>query len=79
MSGATTPTPVGPYEASEDLKQMQWPEEDLTLTVDELGGFYPAKLGELFDNERFVVTRKLGWGGFANVWLARDLKYVCVC
>jgi hypothetical protein len=56
---------------------MQWPEENLSLNVDERGGFYPAKLGEVFDEGRFVVTRKLGWGGFGNVWLVRDGKCVC--
>jgi serine/threonine-protein kinase SRPK3 len=65
-----------PYRVSEDLKLMQWPEENLSLDVDERGGFYPAKLGEVFDEARFVVTRKLGWGGFGNVWLARDRKCV---
>jgi serine/threonine-protein kinase SRPK3 len=70
-------TPLTPYRASEDLKLMQWPEENLSLNVDERGGFYPAKLGEVFDEGRFVVTRKLGWGGFGNVWLVRDRKCVC--
>jgi serine/threonine-protein kinase SRPK3 len=74
MSGATTPTLVTPYETSEDLKQMQWPDENLTFAVGEDGGFCPAELGESFDDGRFVVTRKLGWGGFASVWLARDLQ-----
>jgi serine/threonine-protein kinase SRPK3 len=56
-------TPLMPYKVSEDLKLMQWPEENLSLDVDEYGGFYPAKLGEVFDEGRFVVTRKLGCQG----------------
>ena len=70
-------TLLTPYRASEDLKLMQWPEENLSLNIDERGGFYPAKLGEVFDEGRFVVIRKLGWGGFGNVWLVRDRKCVC--
>jgi hypothetical protein len=64
------------YQASEDLKGLQWPEESLTSTVNEGAGFYSVRLGETFDDGRFVITRKLGWGGFSSVWLARDRKYV---
>ena len=69
-------SPHSAYQASEDLKGLQWPEESLTSTANEGGGFYPARLGETFDDGRFVTTRKLGWGGFSSVWLARDRKYV---
>ncbi|EJD00046.1 kinase-like protein, partial [Fomitiporia mediterranea MF3/22] len=68
------PTPQPTYQASEDLKNMQWPEENLALSSDEGGGFYPARIGEIFDEARFVITKKLGWGGFSSVWLARDRK-----
>ena len=57
-------------------KCQWWPEEDFALSADEGGGFYPMRLGETFDNGRFVIMRKLGWGGFSSVWLARDHKYV---
>ena len=64
------------YQASEGLRAMEWPEENLTSTMIEEGGFYPARLGEAFDEGRFVITRKLGYGGFSSVWLARDRKFV---
>lgn len=64
------------YQPNEALKSLKWPEENLTSTIDEGGGFYPTRLGETFDDERFVITRKLGWGGFSSVWLARDRKCV---
>ena len=69
-------SPHPAYQASEDLKGLQWPEESLTSTANEGAGFYPVRLGETFDEGRFVITRKLGWGGFSSVWLARDRKYV---
>ncbi|KAH8925198.1 kinase-like protein [Atractiella rhizophila] len=62
------------YEANEGLKSLEWPEENLTKGREEGGGFYPVRLGESFEDGRYVVTRKLGWGGFSTVWLARDLK-----
>ena len=73
---SSVPSPQPTYEASEELKAMEWPEEDLTSTMIEGGGFYPARLGETFDEGRFVITRKLGFGGFSSVWLARDRKFV---
>lgn len=36
------------------------------------GGYHPVKIGEKFNNGRYVIVRKLGWGHFSTVWLARD-------
>ena len=36
------------------------------------GGYHPVRIGELFKCGRYVVVRKLGWGHFSTVWLARD-------
>ncbi|KAG6915029.1 hypothetical protein DXG01_013841 [Tephrocybe rancida] len=38
------------------------------------GGYHPVKLGDAFSEGRYVVVRKLGWGHFSTVWLARDTK-----
>jgi serine/threonine-protein kinase SRPK3 len=62
------------YQASDQLKTLKWPEEDLTLTAEEGAGFYPLRLGETLDDERFVIIKKLGWGGYSSVWLARDRR-----
>ncbi|CAJ0963773.1 unnamed protein product, partial [Ranitomeya imitator] len=37
------------------------------------GGYYPVKVGDLF-NGRYHVVRKLGWGHFSTVWLCWDLQ-----
>lgn len=29
-------------------------------------------IGDTFKDGRYVVVRKLGWGHFSTVWLARD-------
>lgn len=40
------------------------------------GGYHPVKIGDTFSDERYVVVRKLGWGHFSTVWLAKDQKCV---
>lgn len=37
------------------------------------GGFHPTLRGDLFDNGRYRVVRRLGSGAFATVWVAQDL------
>lgn len=39
------------------------------------GGYHPVKIGDLFNEDRYEVVRKLGWGHFSTVWLAKDQKY----
>jgi serine/threonine-protein kinase SRPK3 len=36
------------------------------------GGFHPVHLDDTFKSDRYRVIHKLGHGGFATVWLARD-------
>ncbi|EER28549.1 Protein kinase domain containing protein [Coccidioides posadasii C735 delta SOWgp] len=36
------------------------------------GGYHPVQVGETYNNGRYVVIRKLGWGHFSTVWLSRD-------
>jgi serine/threonine-protein kinase SRPK3 len=36
------------------------------------GGYHPVHVGDVFANGRYTVVRKLGWGHFSTVWLARD-------
>ena len=36
------------------------------------GVYFPVELRNVFKNGRYVVLHKLGWGGYATVWLARD-------
>ncbi|CDH15663.1 related to Serine/threonine-protein kinase SKY1 [Zygosaccharomyces bailii ISA1307] len=42
------------------------------------GGYHPAYKGEKYKSGRYVLVRKLGWGHFSTVWLARDLRSVGV-
>ncbi|KAK9477864.1 kinase-like domain-containing protein [Lipomyces japonicus] len=36
------------------------------------GGYHPVAIGETFKDGRYMIVRKLGWGHFSTVWLARD-------
>ncbi|TPX72320.1 hypothetical protein SpCBS45565_g00629 [Spizellomyces sp. 'palustris'] len=39
------------------------------------GGYHPVNIGDVFNEGRYTVLRKLGWGHFSTVWLARDHKF----
>ncbi|KAJ5130034.1 uncharacterized protein N7515_006073 [Penicillium bovifimosum] len=36
------------------------------------GGYHPVAVGEAYNNGRYIIVRKLGWGHFSTVWLSRD-------
>lgn len=36
------------------------------------GGYHPVSVGEQYNDGRYTVVRKLGWGHFSTVWLSRD-------
>jgi serine/threonine-protein kinase SRPK3 len=38
------------------------------------GGYHPVHVGDVFSDGRYHIVRKLGWGHFSTVWLARDSK-----
>ncbi|KAK9700469.1 serine/threonine protein kinase, CMGC [Basidiobolus ranarum] len=38
------------------------------------GGYHPVKVGEKYKEGKYTVLRKLGWGHFSTVWLAKDHK-----
>jgi len=36
------------------------------------GGYHAVRIGDAFNDGRYVVQSKLGWGHFSTVWLAWD-------
>lgn len=60
-----TPSPASPTDPTLDTV------EDLDY---DQGGFHPVHLGDSFDNNHYRVIHKLGYGGYATVWLAQDNK-----
>ncbi|KAG8730382.1 serine/threonine protein kinase, CMGC group [Ceratobasidium sp. 428] len=43
------------------------------------GGYHPVQVGDTFSDGRYIVVRKLGWGHFSTVWLAKDTKVLELC
>ena len=37
------------------------------------GGYHPVFVGEKYNNNQYLIIKKLGWGHFSTVWLAEDL------
>jgi serine/threonine protein kinase len=50
------------------------PAEDIGHYGD--GGWFPIYIEDLFGDRRYKILNKLGFGGTATVWAARDLRYV---
>ncbi len=38
------------------------------------GGYHPISIGDTFDQGRYRILHKLGFGGSSTVWLARDQR-----
>lgn len=63
---------AGSYDSSHSHSVMTEDEEDWEDYVK--GGYHPVHIGDTFSDGRYVVVRKLGWGHFSTVWLAKDTK-----
>ena len=49
------------------------PFEEENLPDYQADHFYPARLGQIF-NDRYQTVAKLGYGSSSTLWLARDLE-----
>lgn len=66
------PEPMDDSDYSDTDSMISNEEEDLEDY--RKGGYHPVSIGDKFSNGRYVIIRKLGWGHFSTVWLARDLQ-----
>ncbi|KAH8100428.1 kinase-like protein [Cristinia sonorae] len=64
---------AGSYDSSHSHSVMTEDEEDWEDYVK--GGYHPVHIGDSFSDGRYLVVRKLGWGHFSTVWLAKDTKF----
>ncbi|KAK5666362.1 serine/threonine protein kinase, CMGC [Batrachochytrium dendrobatidis] len=71
-------------EASNSNQSSEFLDEDTESVVSEdeedaedycRGGYHPVCIGDTYLDGRYIVLRKLGWGHFSTVWLAKDTKY----
>uniref|UniRef100_A0ACB8EMA1 SRSF protein kinase 3 n=1 Tax=Sphaerodactylus townsendi TaxID=933632 RepID=A0ACB8EMA1_9SAUR len=70
----TPPIPALPLPAAIGGGQLGSDDEEQEDPQDYCrGGYYPVKVGDLF-NGRYHVVRKLGWGHFSTVWLCWDIQ-----
>ncbi|XP_077777193.1 SRSF protein kinase 3 isoform X3 [Podarcis muralis] len=71
---STPPVPPLPFPAVIGGGQLGSDDEEQEDPRDYCrGGYYPVKIGDLF-NGRYHVVRKLGWGHFSTVWLCWDIQ-----
>ncbi|KFY13670.1 hypothetical protein V491_06331 [Pseudogymnoascus sp. VKM F-3775] len=74
MNSSPPPTPPSRAPKDEELRfksitsPCEWAESYHP------GGYHPVHLGDVFNNGRYKVMRKLGEGAYSTVWLARDVK-----
>ncbi|KAJ3155414.1 serine/threonine protein kinase, CMGC group [Geranomyces michiganensis] len=65
---------VGPKDdSSEEESDFSEEEEDAEDYCK--GGYHPINVGDIFNDGRYTILRKLGWGHFSTVWLAQDHKF----
>jgi len=59
---------------SESDSEFGSEEEDEGTEDYRRGGYHPVNIGDYFKSEktRYRIEKKLGWGHFSTVWLARD-------
>lgn len=54
------------------IPPLAFSEEDFSRYC--TGGYHPVRIGDVFNNGKYKIVRKLGYGIYSTVWLARDLR-----
>lgn len=55
------------------MEDIYFPEDDVEdLEQYRAGGYHPTLVDDSFQDGRYTVVHKLGYGGYSTTWLARD-------
>jgi serine/threonine-protein kinase SRPK3 len=78
-TAVAVPAPTPPQPSTSTATSLSASQNTSVLTEDEEdledyrpGGYHPVNIGDEFNLGRYLIVRKLGWGHFSTVWLARD-------
>jgi serine/threonine-protein kinase SRPK3 len=71
-----SPQPASSHNSIDSTESLPGFPEDLRLDGENNSGYFPARLRQPLEGGQFCIVRKLGWGFYSSVWLARDKKYV---
>eukprot|EP01135_Chromosphaera_perkinsii_P007177 Nk52_evm1s738 gene=Nk52_evmTU1s738 len=63
----------GDEEEEEEEEEEEDSDENESASDYCKGGYHPVKINDVY-NGRYRILKKLGWGHFSVVWLAKDLK-----
>lgn len=75
-SGASTPPTYEEEDYDYDYSDREQPKElagEESLASYGFGGYHPVNLGDVLDG-RYRILCKLGFGGYATVWLAEAIE-----
>lgn len=61
----------------EEVQDPVYPDQEEDLKDYAPGGYHTCYIGENYKNNKYTLVRKLGWGHFSTVWLARDNDRCC--
>ncbi len=59
---------------TENLSEYEDPSNAEDYAQYKLDGYHPVSIGEIFNNGKYIVMQKLGWGHFSTVWLVQEMK-----
>lgn len=62
---------------------INWQDYDISAPAEYIeyyghGGWFRIYIHDIFGGGRYQIVNKLGFGGFATVWAARDLQYASI-
>ncbi|KZO94953.1 kinase-like protein [Calocera viscosa TUFC12733] len=67
-----SPSLLPAIQSESQQKRQSWYASEEPLDRYCEGGYHPVTIGDQFKDGRYTVLRKLGWGRYSTIWLAKD-------